>query len=315
MVIVKYFLATLVLSCIAFGLYGQARNHDSLYVEGLNYYREFLLKEKSDTLRQYLGLIEKVDSVFNALTSPPYWEAKKPYSSDARFRLIKSHMRIVTGDSDSIKFSSNWDLFTTKEKEILLDHADILVNLRSNLYREKATLPIDRDNNLLQELRFYNIEKDDVVADIGTGLGTIGILLQIIYPDTEVHLQEIQNLLLEYLDVRLDKLSKLRGISKMEVLKGDKKLTGLHQNAYDKVICRNSFHHFSKKKQMLESIYLSLKEDGVLYLYEYKKGLKHCNDLMTSDKIISQIEKRSFSLSARKELKRANIYKFIKNGK
>ncbi len=159
MVLVKYILATLVISGMTFGLFGQARNHDSLYVEGLNYYREFVLNEKSDTLRQYLGLIEKVDSVFNALTSPPYWVSKKPYSDEARDRLIQSYMWIETGYKDSIKFSSNWDLFTTKEKEILLDHADILVNLRSNLFREKATLPIDRDNNLLQELRFYKYRK------------------------------------------------------------------------------------------------------------------------------------------------------------
>jgi SAM-dependent methyltransferase len=74
--------------------------------------------------------------------------------------------------------------------------------------------------------------------------------------------------------------------------------TGLNELNLDKIIIRNSFHHFKKPRNMLSSIKLALKPKGELYLYELvppeNKEDWRCKKVMKTKKIKKICKKNGF---------------------
>lgn len=89
-------------------------------------------------------------------------------------------------------------------------------------------------------------------------------------------------------------------VSQVHLVKGQKKSTGLEGQQLDKIIIRDSFHHFKKKSKMLASIKKSLKDTGELFVVEsviiQNNGGKNCPMAMHASDIIKTIESGGFKL-------------------
>ena len=88
----------------------------------------------------------------------------------------------------------------------------------------------------------------------------------------------------------------------MSLVQGEITSTNLEGLDLDKIIIRQSFHHFSRKKEMLSSISKSLKPDGRLYVLEATKDHPDnycrclCDEAMRSKRIIKKITSNGFKL-------------------
>jgi ubiquinone/menaquinone biosynthesis C-methylase UbiE len=89
----------------------------------------------------------------------------------------------------------------------------------------------------------------------------------------------------------------------INIIQGSKKETMLPQKM-NKIIIRNTFHHFSKKNKMLASIRSSMKPDGRLFILESLKNdlPATCKHTLYDYEIKSFFEKNGFVLEREKRL-------------
>lgn len=152
-----------------------------------------------------------------------------------------------------------------------------------------------------KELEFYDIQPNEAIADVGAGKGTFTLLLYMAAQSNKIYYTEIDNELILYFYESIKKGYVSNNDSEIIMVKGEKKNTKLSEKV-DKIIVRNTFHHFKDKKAMLKSIKESLKPNGRLYLkesiadkYEHKKD-RPCKHIMEEEKIKSYLEKAGFRL-------------------
>jgi len=95
-------------------------------------------------------------------------------------------------------------------------------------------------------------------------------------------------------------------------VRGRKKETKFEPASLDKIIIRNSFHHFSKKEAMLASIKTSLKPNGVLFLQEPLKSGKGCAMKMEEAEIKEILISNGFILEKEMNVEDKLVLKFLK---
>lgn len=123
------------------------------------------------------------------------------------------------------------------------------------------------------ELGAYHLKRDEIVGDVGTGMGiiprilgrvgihtyaneigVIGLGLPIGYPN---YLKRLKESLPDSLAQRL------------EVVKGSKKSTNFPEGVCDVILIRNSFHHFTHPEDMISSVKESLRTGGRVLVVDH----------------------------------------------
>lgn len=116
----------------------------------------------------------------------------------------------------------------------------------------------------------------------------------------KIYYTEIEDDLILYFYNFFNKGHILKNDSEIILIKGKKKETKLPEPV-DKIILRNTFHHFKDKKAMLKSIKGSLKKDGKLFINEYiddQSGTeKPCKHILTEIEIKKRLQKAGFELT------------------
>jgi len=112
-----------------------------------------------------------------------------------------------------------------------------------------------------------NLEKGDLVADIGSGPGYYSLrLAQRVGPDGVVFAVDIQQEMLDQLAERMKKA----GIRNIYPVLGDFTDPHLPKGKIDWVLLVDAYHEFSEPEKMLEHILASLTPDGRVALLEYR---------------------------------------------
>jgi ubiquinone/menaquinone biosynthesis C-methylase UbiE len=142
---------------------------------------------------------------------------------------------------------------------------NILLNCGYNTDREML------HNSLREELGVYDFKPGETIADIGFGSGWLEGVIINFYDSLNIYAQDIDKYNIRTADYVFKKYLELRptpNTNKITVVKGKKDSTGLPKNHFDKIIIRETFHHFKEKEKMLQDIAGLLKTNGRLFILE-----------------------------------------------
>lgn len=126
-------------------------------------------------------------------------------------------------------------------------------------------------NAAMPELSIYDLRAKETIADIGFGPGWLEGIVLLHYDSITIYAEEIDRYSLKMLDRHVNKYLELRktpNTNKLIKVKGRKTATSLPEDSFDRVIVRETFHHFSRPDEMLQDIRKILKQNGKLFVYE-----------------------------------------------
>lgn len=192
--------------------------------------------------------------------------------------------------------------FTERDLEILKRNGALIDLVLLGVLVMKFPFVIDPETDFLSELRYYNIQPGQSLAEIGAGTGAFGILLHYIYPGNKIYLNEINGAYLQFIGKHLTATGTVSPPEIVQLVKGSKRSARLPEPV-DKVIVRNSFHHFGQPEDMLHSIGEMMKPEGRLYLLEEFADAAEtdptCSDLLSETKLEEYLFKSGFQIESK----------------
>ncbi len=165
---------------------------------------------------------------------------------------------------------------------------------------------LDAETALFEELSFYKIRNGMHLAELGAGDGTFSLLLGLAFDSLHVYVNDIDKGAMQYSAWSINECKSLRPSNQYFSVEGKRNSTGLEGVHLDKIIIRNSFHHFSNKPAMLASIRASLLPDGDLYVTDptIQPGKEHdCKMIMPQEGIRAVLLANGFTIVEEKQLK------------
>jgi len=121
------------------------------------------------------------------------------------------------------------------------------------------------------ELDIYDFKPSVVIADIGFGMAWLEGVILVHYDSLILYANDVDKSALTNIDTITGQYLTLRttpNTNKLIVVAGSETQTNLPENTFDKILVRETFHHFSNPKMMLSDIHSKLKQDGILFIYE-----------------------------------------------
>jgi ubiquinone/menaquinone biosynthesis C-methylase UbiE len=157
----------------------------------------------------------------------------------------------------------------------------------------------EKEENTSKLIENMNIQSTDIIADIGAGSGYHVFKMAQIAPKGAVYAVDIQPEMLQAILFN-EQYEKYKNI---ELIQGDEKNVNLPENTFDKILMVDVYHEFNFPKEMTLSVKKALKENGKIYLIEYRS-----EDVSVPIKEIHKMSEKQ----AVKELKAAG-FKLEKN--
>jgi precorrin-6B methylase 2 len=124
----------------------------------------------------------------------------------------------------------------------------------------------EKEENTAEAIRSMKLKPESVVADIGAGTGYYSFRIAPITNKGKVYAVDVQQ---EMLQIMRDRKAKLND-QVVEIVKGSSKSVNLPGNSIDLAFMVDVYHELEFPKEVLQSIYESLKKDGKLLLIEYR---------------------------------------------
>jgi SAM-dependent methyltransferase len=173
---------------------------------------------------------------------------------------------------------------TSKDIETIVQNQDFISLIHFGLLYPEYPFKLTSDTLLIQELKRCYLSHHDLVAEIGCGDGFFGYLLSWIFQPSFYSFNEIDRRCKTDIDRRITNCDSIPNFTKMEFILGTNEDSKLSKT-YNKIIIRNTFHHFSKKNEMLQSIRHHLNENGTLIIIEAfnNKGIEYANEYVPGD--------------------------------
>ena len=196
-------------------------------------------------------------------------------------------------------------LITEDIVQTIIDNDDLAMLLNEGVLKRKAPFPIDPENSLYEELAFYKIANGMRVAEIGAGNGMFSLLVGLAYDSLTVYVNDINLDAVNFTSDRINRCRSIKSSNHYFVEVGSTESTELEEYKVDKVIIRNSFHHFSDKVEMLASIRKSISPNGDLYIFDptIQPGKKQaCPKAMKIKKIRKILSNNGFQIIEEKPI-------------
>lgn len=139
----------------------------------------------------------------------------------------------------------------------------------TNIDYYNASRVKEADSSFEGEIRQYRLKHGDMIADIGTGSAYFERALAKYADNITVYSNEINAGMVAKLQTKLALLDLYdnKNITYAAVL-GDARSAHLPKGKFDKIIIRNTFHHFSYPDEMLQDLKTNLKKGGKLYIVD-----------------------------------------------
>ena len=155
-----------------------------------------------------------------------------------------------------------------------------------------------------QEFDFIGLTKNDTIADLGSEDGYYPALYSIFSDSIAFYLNDINELDFSFFDSLVAACSKIRDgeiTNSFQIVIGNDTCTKLPEHRFNKVIVKESFHHFKYKQRMLSDIKKIMKPYAKLIFYEELQDPKGenkdlCPLAMTKEAILVEMEKGGFKL-------------------
>ncbi|MDR5589804.1 class I SAM-dependent methyltransferase [Christiangramia sp. SM2212] len=124
----------------------------------------------------------------------------------------------------------------------------------------------EKEENTSQLIKNMKISPEDTIADIGAGSGYHVFKTAPLASKGLVYAVDIQDEMLNVIEQQKEKT----GINNIEIVKGSEKEVNLPEKSVDKILMVDVYHEFSYPVEMLQSMRKALREDGKIYLVEYR---------------------------------------------
>ncbi len=272
--------------------------------------RDVILKKHPDSLKELGALYERWDSIASAE------EAKYMTFNILKARVVDgSKHKHIKKEAIKAKPASLIAIgLTDAEIETIAGNSEILDLIHFGLLEHRYPFKLKGTSNFYKEFAFYDIKENDSIYEIGSGFGTLGLMINLMMPKVNLYLNELDESYLRYIESRIYKNPELFNAYKIALLNGAKKSTNLEHLEVDKIILRNTYHHFSHKEEMINSIKKTLKKNGYLFLLESTIELNNDDDLcekaMTKEAVLSEMLEQGFTLVAEEKWGETAALKF-----
>ena len=231
----------------------------------------------------------------------------KSYYNSTNERILEDIGKINKKNDTNYYFSEN-------ELDAILNNFEVLNLIFIGVLRKDYPFALEKDLRLLEEYTFYDIHQNEQIGEVGAGGGTFSLLTGLLFTDVKLYVNDKMPLFINFTQKYFDGYSEYIDSNRLKLVKGKKRSTKFEVNSLDKIIIRNSFHHFKKKKKMLNSIKNSLKQGGELYLYEPFNGLtdhdEGCKKIMLQEDCLQVIQENGFKLEESKQLDTRMLLRF-----
>lgn len=240
---------------------------DKKIISALNAYRDPLLKDtflmkkfieiadKFDTDDQHIG---KFGVILGLATDQNYFML----GNDMFLNMLLKKRKPEYRDVDALK----------QDIDFVSKNAVPLYLIQNGIINDVYPFKLIVKSFLMEELLACNVEPIEYVAEIGAGDGFFSLLLKNIYQPTVLHLNELTPVYLEVIRNQYGKLPN-NNLTNVDFIVGTKTATNL-PDKYDKIIIRNTFHHFTEKEMMMKDIISKLKPEGKMIIIEVFKNQK-----------------------------------------
>jgi ubiquinone/menaquinone biosynthesis C-methylase UbiE len=183
----------------------------------------------------------------------------------------------------------------------IIRNRDMYDLMHENILDVEYPYILSPNTAVYKELKFYDIQNGERIAEIGAGNGEFAVLLGVIYQDLEIYVNEIEEHYTSYISQKLSRVRSIHPQNTYHVVLGTKEDPNLPKAYFDKVIVRRTLHHFSNFDAMLESIAALLAPGGELLVFEDLKNDSpgNCAKSMTDQEILRKTQKHYFVLAGR----------------
>ena len=124
----------------------------------------------------------------------------------------------------------------------------------------------EKEENVSLLIDNMDIQTDDIVADIGAGSGYHVFKMAPLAKNGSIYAVDIQPEML----AEMKRIKKIKKADNVELILGSEKSPNLPTNKIDKILMVDVYHEFSFPYEMLKSMKNALKENGRIYLIEYR---------------------------------------------
>lgn len=213
--------------------------------------------------------------------------ALKSFSQDICLREIFSerYQIILNSSEDYRYYLSTYQRLLKQPGNDTLKECELpkqIIPWANKLYKFNYGTPIEyydaqkqlvADTVFLHEILLYKFKGGQTIADIGAGSAYFERGISKYSDQLTVYVTEIDSAMVSQMETRLLLLDSTdRKNIKYITVKGTTETTGLPLGIFDKIIIRNTFHHFSDPDFMLQQIRPLLKKGGRLYIVDIMAG-------------------------------------------
>ncbi|TRO66983.1 class I SAM-dependent methyltransferase [Christiangramia sabulilitoris] len=124
----------------------------------------------------------------------------------------------------------------------------------------------EKEENTSRLIENMNILSGDTISDIGAGSGYHVFKIAPLAKDGLVYAVDIQPKMLQ----AIRESKKKEKVDNIKIIKGSEKSVNLPANSVDKMLLVDVYHEFSYPVEMLTSMHSALRNDGEIYLVEYR---------------------------------------------
>ncbi len=135
-------------------------------------------------------------------------------------------------------------------------------------------------NATKNELDIYDFKPHETIADVGFGMAWLEGVIVVHYDSLTIYANDVADFAFWYVDTIIASYLTLRktpNTNQFITVKGTEYATNLPENTFDKIIVRETFHHFTKPYEMLADIHSKLKPEGKLFVYEEDQAESYFN--------------------------------------
>ncbi len=130
---------------------------------------------------------------------------------------------------------------------------------------ERLTRQNQQENyNILNEVRYFNFSKNDLVLDAGCGSGDVHITLAQNFKNIKIDAFDFSEIRLKQAENKCKQL----GINTVNYFQSDIYKINATSEKYDKVICRFVLEHLDKPIEAMKELQRVLKKGGHLYIID-----------------------------------------------
>ena len=293
---VRIIYSLLFLGLFDFG-YTQSPDHDRLLIQSVNNYRRQLLLGDEELTFRLKTLLNKWEELGASREEMILFSNRVSGDFIVGVRDVNE---IIKHAGYHFPGSLLLENLTAEDVLTITNNTEILSLVFEGILEYDYPFKVS-PGRVFEEFGFYDIQKNDKIAEIGAGFGAISLLIAMTYSDTKVWVNEIDRYSLILLEHFVKTRDHLFLADQVEVVKGGYETTALENMDLSKIILRRVLHHFTYPKDMLKSIKRSLEPDGKLFVYEIIPSLNSdgymCKSALSKKKILKLLKKSGFSVN------------------